>query len=77
MNLDTNNEEVWMGASSSSHLFIFKLRQEAWITHRASSTSRSKKKNRKISNKTNKNDNTLEETEKKNGNVKTELGGHR
>ena len=27
------------------HLFIYKLRQEVWITHRASSTTRTKKKN--------------------------------
>ena len=28
--------------------FIYKLRQEAWITHRASSTTRSRKKERKL-----------------------------
>ena len=43
------------------YLFIYKLRQEAWITHRASSTTSSRKK-KKISNTTNKNDNTLERT---------------
>ena len=46
------------------YLFIYKLRQEAWITHRASSTTNSRKK-RKISNTTKQNDNTLETTKKK------------
>ena len=50
------------------YLFIYKLRQETWITLRASSTTRSKKektKKTKIRNtNTNKNDNTLETTKK-------------
>ena len=42
-----------------SCLFIYKLHQEAWITHRATATTRSRgKKKKKISNTTNKNDNT-------------------
>ena len=44
--------------------FIYKLLQEAWITHRASSTTRSRKK-KEISNTTNMNDNTSETTKKK------------
>ena len=57
------------------YLFIiYKLRQEAWITHKASSTTRSRKKEMTISNTTNMNDNTLETTKKRNGNAKTELG---
>ena len=58
------------------YLFIYKLRQEAWITHRESSTTWSRKKNNNnnIFNTTNKNDNTLEKTKKRNGNSKTELG---
>ena len=41
------------------YLFIYKLYQEAWITHRATSTTSSRgKKKKKISNTTNKNDNT-------------------
>ena len=47
-----------------TYLFIYKLCQEAWITHRASSTTWSRKK-KKIGNTTNKNDNTLEKTKKK------------
>ena len=45
-----------------TYLFIYKLCQEAWITHRASSTTWSRKK--KHFNTTNKNDNTLETTKK-------------
>ena len=57
--------------NSKNNLFIYKLRQEAWITRRASSTTRSRKKKKKISNTTNKNDNTLiEMTKKRNANAK-------
>ena len=45
------------------YLFIYKLRQEAWITHRASSTTSSREK--KISNTTNKNDNIKKRQKKK------------
>ena len=59
--------------NSFSYLFIYKIRQEAWITHRASSTTRTRtKKKKKIGNTTNKNYNTLEtEMQKQN------WGGHR
>ena len=43
---------------SGVYLFIYKLRQEAWITHRPSSTTSSRGKKTKISDTTNKNDNT-------------------
>ena len=62
------------------YLFIYyKLRQEAWITHRASSTTRSrkeeKKKQRKLVKQLTKMKNTLVSTKKKKkGNAKTELG---
>ena len=51
------------------YLSIYKLRQEAWITHRASSTTSSRKKKgkrkeKKISNTTHQNENTLETTRK-------------
>ena len=51
----------------------------AWITHyRASSTTRSRKKKRKkISNTANKNDNTLETTEKETEMQKQNWGGRR
>ena len=55
------------------YLFIYKLRQKAWITHRASSTTRFGKREKKISNTTNKNDNTLETTKKKRK-CKTRIG---
>ena len=53
------------------YLFIYKLRQEAWITHRPSSTTSSrekkkeKEKKKKISNTTNNNDNTKKRQKKK------------
>ena len=56
------------------------LRQEAWITHRASSTTTSGKnikKKKKISNKTNKNDSTLETAKKEVKMQKQNWGGHR
>ena len=58
-----------------SCLFIYKLRQEAWITHRSTSITSSRgEKKKKICNTTNKNDNT-----KKRGMPmqKQNLGGHR
>ena len=55
------------------HLFIYlfiyyKLRQEAWITHRGGSTTRSrkKKKEKKISNTTSKNEKYFRNDKKKN-----------
>ena len=56
------------------------LRQEAWITHRASSTTTSRKnikKKKKISNKTNKNDSTLETAKKEVKMQKQNWGRHR
>ena len=64
--------------TSAVYLFIYKLRQEAWITHKASSTTRprkEKRKKKKIRNtNTNENDNTLETT--KNSNEKQNWEGH-
>ena len=56
-----------------TYKFIYKLRQEAWITHRASSTTNSRKK-KKISNTTKQNDNTLETTKKKKCKCKNRIG---
>ena len=63
------------------YLIIYQLRQEAWITHRASSTTSSRKKKikkkKKITNKTNKNDTTLETILKGMGMQKQNWRGHR
>ena len=50
----------YQGIHQILYLFIYKLRQDAWISHRASSTTRSRKKNTNTYN----NDNVLETTEK-------------
>ena len=68
----------------SFYLFIYlfyKLRQEAWITNRASFTTsfrkKKKKKRKKDCDTTNKNDNTLERTKKEMEIQKQNWGGHR
>ena len=59
---------IYLFIHSFIYLFLYNLRQEAWITHRASSTTSSRKKkqtNKKISNTTNKNDNFKKRQKKK------------
>ena len=64
-----------------SSSFIYKLRQEAWILTEQGPLRGPEKKKKEISNTTNKNDNTLETTKKKER-KETEMqkeswGGHR
>ena len=51
----------YQGVHQIRYLFIYKLRRDAWISHRASSTTRSRKK--KNNTNTYNNDNVLETTE--------------
>ena len=48
MNSDNYERLMKLKLNSFSYLFIYKLRQEAWITHRASSTTRTRAKKRKL-----------------------------
>ena len=84
INMNLTTERCGLEASSTSHLFIYLFiylflnfaKRPGSLTERAPLRG-PKKRKRKITDTTNHNDNTSETTEQKNGNAKTEWGGHR